>query len=86
MDEAQCRWKEEEGGRVGSRDRDGVLGAGNELGRGGRWRRPGTGGPSVDGTLSLFGGGGGSFLPPPINCRGPVDGDARTMRISGRVS
>ena len=30
---------------------------------------------SGDATLSRFGGGRGSLLPPPVNCRGPVDGN-----------
>ncbi len=30
---------------------------------------------SVDATLSRFAGGMGSLLPPPFNCRGPVDGN-----------
>ena len=30
---------------------------------------------SEDATLLCFGGGRGSLLPPPINCRGPVDGN-----------
>jgi hypothetical protein len=30
---------------------------------------------SVDATLSHFGGGRGSLLPPPVNCCGPVDGN-----------
>ena len=37
--------EEEESGSVGGQDRDGVPGAGSELGRGGQWRRPGTGQP-----------------------------------------
>ena len=45
VDEAQRWQEEEEGGNVGGRDQDGVPGAGSELGRGGRWRRPGTGRP-----------------------------------------
>ena len=36
VDEAQRRREEEEGESVGGRDRNGVLGAGGELGRGGR--------------------------------------------------
>ncbi len=30
---------------------------------------------SEDATLSRFGGGRGSLLPPPVNCCGPVDGN-----------
>ena len=30
---------------------------------------------SEDATLSRFGGGRGSLLPPPVNCRRPVDGN-----------
>ena len=36
VDEAQRRREEEEGESVGGRDRNGVPGAGGELGRGGR--------------------------------------------------
>ncbi len=71
---------EEEGGSVGGRDRDGVPGAGSKLGRGGamadgrgprttaRWMPPCR--------VSEGAGAGGLFSrPPPVNCRGPVDGD-----------
>ncbi len=40
---------------------------------------------SVDATLVCFGGGGGSLLPPLVNCRDPWTAMARTVGISGRV-
>jgi hypothetical protein len=43
MDEAQRGWEEEEGGSDGGWARDGVLGAGGELGHSGRRRWPRTG-------------------------------------------
>jgi hypothetical protein len=33
----------------------------------------------VDATLSHFGGGRGSLLPPPVNCPGPVDRDGSDL-------
>jgi hypothetical protein len=74
VDEAHRGREEEEGGSGGGWAREGVPGAGDELGRGGRRRWPGTG--------RLRGGcppvafrRGGSLLPPLVDCRLPVDGD-----------
>jgi hypothetical protein len=54
---------------MGSRGRGASTGvADNGGGRGPDYR-------SVNATLSRFGGGRGSLLLPPVNCRGPVDGD-----------
>ena len=54
---------------MGSQGRGATLGAADDCdGRGPDYRL-------VDATLSRFGGGRGSLLPPPVNCRGPVDGD-----------
>jgi hypothetical protein len=61
VDEAQRRREEEEDESVGGRDRDGVPGAGGELGRGGRRRRLGAWGPgdcAADAPPSRFGEGG----------------------------
>ncbi len=74
MDEAQRRREEEEDKCVGGRDRDGVSGAGGELGRDGRRRRLGTGRPR-GGCLSVTFRRGGSLLPPPGDHCLPADGD-----------
>ena len=64
----------EEDESVGGRDRDGVPGAGGELGRGGRRRRLGTG-RLRGGCPSITFRRGGSLLPPPGDHCVPVDGD-----------
>ena len=75
VDEAQRRREEEEDESVGGgRDRDGVPGAGGELGRGGRRRRLGTRRPH-GGCPSVTFRRGGSLLPPPGNHCVPMDGD-----------
>ncbi len=61
--------EEEEGSSVGGRDRDGAPGAADD----GDGRGPDN--RSEDATLLHFGRGRGSLLPPPVNCRGPVDGN-----------
>ena len=55
--------------RMGSRGRGASSGAADD----GDGRGPDD--RSVDATLSRFGGGMGSLLPHPVNCRGPVDGN-----------
>ena len=75
VDEDQREQEEEVGGSVGGRDRGGVPGAGSELGGADDGDGRGPDSRSVDATLSRFGGGRGSLLLPPVNCRGPVDGD-----------
>ena len=74
VDEAQRRREEEEDESVGGRDRDGVPGAGGELGRGGRRRRLGTG-RLRGGCPSITFRRGGSLLPLPGDHCVPVDGD-----------
>ena len=74
VDEAQCRREEKEGESIGGRDRDGVPGAGGELGHDGRRQRLGTGRPR-GGCPSVAFRRGGSLLPPPGDHCVPVDGD-----------
>ena len=70
--------------RGGRKRRAAALAAGTGMGSRGRGASSGAAddgdgrGPddrSVDATLSRFGGGMGSLLPHPVNCRGPVDGN-----------
>jgi hypothetical protein len=74
VDEAQRRREEEEGESVSGRKRDGVPGAGDELWRGGRTRRLGTGRPHGGCPSVAFRRGGSLLLPPGDHCV-PIDGD-----------
>ena len=74
VDEAQCGREEEEGGSGGGWVREGVPGAGGELGRGGRRRWPGTGRPRGECPPITFWRGG-SLLSPLVDFHVPVDSD-----------
>jgi hypothetical protein len=74
VDEAQRRREEEEGGSVGGRDPDRVPGAGASLGVVGDSDGWGPDDRTADAPPIAFRKGG-VFLPPPVDRRGPVDGN-----------
>jgi hypothetical protein len=92
LGEAQRRREEEEDESVRGRNRDGVSGAGGEIGRGGRRRRlgMGTGRPRGRCPSVTFRRGGSLLLPPGDHCV-PVDGDGSnggdcSRRLIGVIS